>query len=167
MTKVSVSTKSSPANRNPTAADSRMTIQVRRSVSSRVGHTAFRSSEIVSWKNCIGLPLRNLPGEMILGPVPLAEDLATALPYFPVGFVTLATGAVFPELKTLSIVSSVLAACIVPLSAVAACQRYNHSGFRTLLSHCLYSTILVNTPAPTVLPPSLMANRKPASSAIG
>ena len=70
-------------------------MKVSRNVSSRVGHTHFRSSAMVSWKNFTGLPLRTALGEIILGVGPLADDLATALPHFPVTCVAMATRAVF------------------------------------------------------------------------
>src|SRR5687767_7022596 len=81
-----------------------------------------------------------------------------------VGGVLLAPATVLPELDALPIVHLVLAAGVVAPFAVAAGESDDGSlvGFRHL-----YSRIFVTRPAPTVLPPSRMAKRRPSSMAMG
>ena len=83
--------------KNTVITEERMrTYTVSRTVSSRVGHTDFRSSAIVSWKNCMGPTLCMPPGEMTLEPGPLAEDLANPLSHLAMDFMAMATGTILP-----------------------------------------------------------------------
>jgi len=58
-----------------------MTTTVKREVSSRLGHTALRNSENVSWRKPMGLTLPPAEGAMTRAPL-VDEDLAkvTSLP---------------------------------------------------------------------------------------
>jgi len=57
--------------------------------------------------------------------------------------------------------------CVIAVLAISALQR-NDLAHRLILSRSArYSMISVTAPAPTVCPPSRIANRKPFSSATG
>jgi len=76
-----------------------------------------------------------------------------------------ATGAVFVELQALRIVLPVFGGGIVTLLALGAGKVDYTSGI-SFLGHD-YSMMLAMAPAPTVLPPSRIANRRPFSRATG
>jgi len=84
-----------------------------------------------------------------------------------------ATGTIFIEFQPVWIVAAIFFACVVSLLAVVALQRYDRANAFLFRGHsCLpdfpnYSMILVTTPAPTVRPPSRMANFEPCSNATG
>ena len=76
-----------------------------------------------------------------------------------------AARTIFPELQSLGIALSVLSSCICPLLALGAGKMNDDSGF-TFFGH-RYSMMRLKVPAPTVLPPSRIAKRKPVSRATG
>ena len=69
------------------------------------------------------------------------------------------------QLQPLGVVPFVLGGGIGPLPALGAGEMNDNSGFG-FLGHN-YSMMRVTVPAPTVLPPSLIAKRSPASKATG
>ena len=79
--------------------------------------------------------------------------------------ISAATGTKLSKLQTLSVIPSVLGGSIIPLSTFGA-GKINYSSSVTFLGH-LYSIIRLKAPAPTVLPPSRIAKRKPVSRATG
>ena len=79
--------------------------------------------------------------------------------------VSAATRAELVKLQALSVILFVLGRRIGPLPALSAGKMNDSSGF-TFLGH-LYSIMRLKVPAPTVLPPSRIAKRKPFSSATG
>ena len=91
-----------------TTPDSARTYAVRRTVSSRVGHTDFRNSLKVSLKNSTGLPRRIVPRFTILELGPFAAGLAKALSHLSVDFMTAASGAELAQLEPLGVVAPVL-----------------------------------------------------------
>jgi len=69
--------------------------------------------------------------------------------------------------QPLGVLLLIFCRCIVAVFAIAALQR-NDLAHRSILSRSArYSIISVTAPAPTVCPPSRIANRKPFSSATG
>jgi len=72
--------------------------------------------------------------------------------------------AVFRKLKLVRRGPFVLCRCIISSFAFRTCKGNNYSHLPTPLP---YSIISLTTPAPTVLPPSRMANRSPSSMAMG
>src|SRR3954453_13445634 len=74
-------------------------------------------------------------------------------------------GTVLEQLQAIGVVLLVLARAVVPLLGLGA--RELDDGARLDPGHRRYSTMLTGAPAPTVRPPSRMANRWPVSSAIG
>jgi len=84
-----------------------------------------------------------------------------------------AARAIFIELKPGRIVAAIFLCCVVSLLAIVALQRNHRANIFLLRSHSYlpyflnYSMILVTTPAPTVRPPSRMANFEPCSNATG
>jgi len=78
---------------------------------------------------------------------------------FLVLVVTVAVGIV------LGVIPLVLSGSICPLAALGAGKMDNNSGFR--LPRHVYSMMRLKVPAPTVLPPSRIAKRKPFSRATG
>ena len=79
--------------------------------------------------------------------------------------VSTAPGAIFSKLQSLGVVSSVLGGGIRLLPTLGAGEVNNNSGF-TFSGH-IYSIMPVKAPAPTVLPPSLIAKRNSFSRATG
>src|ERR1051325_11603266 len=82
---------------------------------------------------------------------------------FAVHGVFLAPWAIFTELETIWIVSAIFFCRVISLFAVTALQGNDWANILLLGSHAYlptfsYSIILVTTPAPTVRPPSRMAN---------
>ena len=85
--------------------------------------------------------------------------------------VLLASRTILAKLKTVRIITTVLLSRVITLLAIIALK----SNYRpnVLLFGChtnlpaFYSIILVTTPAPTVRPPSRMANFEPCSNATG
>jgi hypothetical protein len=75
------------------------------------------------------------------------------------------TRAVLVQLKPLSIVPPVLGCRVCPFLALVTGKVDNDSCVS--FSGHFYSRILVKVPAPTVLPPSRIANRNPVSRATG
>ena len=73
--------------------------------------------------------------------------------------------AVFSKLQTLGVILFVLGGSIGPLPAHSA-GKLNNTSSVTFFGH-FYSIIRVKVPAPTVLPPSRTAKRKPVSRATG
>jgi hypothetical protein len=78
----------------------------------------------------------------------------------------LTTRAILIQLHPLRVILPVLGGGISPLLALRAGEGNDYPGI-TFLSHIYYSRILVTEPAPTVLPPSRMAKRRPFSIATG
>src|SRR5258706_11029694 len=83
-----------------------------------------------------------------------------------------AVWAILIKFQTDRIVTTILYGSVVPLFAIAALQRNDRADIFLFRSHALtllsdYSMILVMTPAPTVRPPSRMANLEPCSRATG
>ena len=76
-----------------------------------------------------------------------------------------AARAIFPQFQSLRVISFILISGIRSLLALST-RQMNDTTQLTFLSH-VYSMILPMTPAPTVLPPSLMAKRSPVSKATG
>lgn len=72
---------------------------------------------------------------------------------------------IFTKLKSLGVIPFVLSSGICPLLTLGTRKMNNNSGFS--FSGHVYSKIRVKLPAPTVLPPSLIAKRKPFSRATG
>lgn len=79
--------------------------------------------------------------------------------------VSAATRTKLLQLQTLRVVLLVLGGSIGSLLALGA-SKMNDVPSVTFLSHG-YSIMRVKVPAPTVLPPSLIAKRKPVSKATG
>ena len=152
-------------NAKPVAAETAITRSVSLTASSLVGQVTFFSSPTTSPKNW------NRP---LLGPVVAEEDgflnifppERANLSYFPMKSCASTSRAEFIQLNSIRVVTAVLLRIISTLPAIGASQSYKHSRFSFSLSH-LYSTMLVTTPDPTVLPPSRMAKRNPFSSTIG
>ena len=76
------------------------------------------------------------------------------------------------ELKTVRVVPSILFCSVISLFAVIALEGNDRAnvfllGCHSYLPTFSYSKIFVTTPAPTVRPPSRMANLEPCSSATG
>ena len=76
-----------------------------------------------------------------------------------------AAGAILIELQALRIVFPVFSGGVVPLLALSAGEVDYTPGI-SFLGHD-YSIMLAMAPAPTVLPPSRIAKRKPFSRATG
>src|SRR5919199_6877680 len=103
--------------------------------------------------------------------------LLNVLASLPVRRVMPAPRAELPQLDAVRGVAPVLTRVVVPALALLARQRHqlshnsppNHRGGRRPARRTSsgYSIIWVTTPAPTVLPPSLMAKFNPSSIAIG
>ena len=77
----------------------------------------------------------------------------------------LAARTILVQLHPLRVILTVLGSCISPLLTLSAGEGNDYSGI-TFFSH-IYSIILVTEPAPTVLPPSRIAKRRPGSIATG
>ena len=75
------------------------------------------------------------------------------------------TRTIFPTLQSLGVIPSVLSSGICPLLTLSTSKMNNNPGF-SFFGH-VYSMIRLKLPAPTVLPPSLIAKRKPFSRATG
>ena len=153
----------------PTDRETAMTSSVRRVASSRVGQVTFFSSEMTSPTNlnrptlALGSPEAGRCNRL---PLPVGLERAI-LSHFPVKPAASTPGAELVELQTIRVVTPVLGSCVGTLSAIGTAQRnyYPSSGFS--LGHDDYSTMLVTTPDPTVLPPSRMAKRSPFSRTMG
>ena len=119
------------------------------------------------------------------------------LPSFPMELVMSASRTKLLEFKPARIVSTILLSGVISLAALCALKRHHWPIGLRLLGHCTtslvsesagsgqyfarttcpearrsrgfkpYSTILVMAPAPTVRPPSRIANRNPSSIATG
>ena len=89
------------------------------------------------------------------------------LPSFPVNPVFTTAGAVFSQLHSLGIVTAIFDGRIIPLSTISALQSDYLTDICCFSSHFYSSNILVKTPAPTVRPPSRIANLRPSSIATG
>ena len=97
----------------------------------------------------------------------------------PYGLLCLAMGrmlpaarAVFLQFHAARVITTILLSSIVPLFAIATLQRNHWADIFFLGSHSItllstYSMILVMTPAPTVKPPSRIANFEPCSNPTG
>jgi len=85
--------------------------------------------------------------------------------YLPVEGMSATTGAILPKFQPLGVVPLVLTGRICPLPTLGAGKMDNIPGFS--LSRHLYSMMRLTVPAPTVLPPSRIAKRKPFSRATG
>ncbi len=121
----------------------------------------------------------------------MTPPYADGLLRLPVHSMFSAHGTMFLQFKPLRVVAAVLAGRIRPALAVRAGKRHDHSDIscqdntpkssasrvreagcggglcpRRYYGPC-YSIILLMTPAPTVWPPSRIANRRPSSIAIG
>ena len=131
--KVSAKARSKKPRKNAATTDKTKTTMVSRAVSSRLGHTDLRSSEIVSCKNSTGFTLPAALGET--GRVFRVETLAKVLPHFAVGFMSPTAGAVLAQLDPLGIIAPVLAGSVVTLPAVAALQGNNLSYVCSLSCH--------------------------------
>ena len=109
-------------------------------------------------------PRPSQPGTAGVGPI--------GSPRLAVEGVLAAPGAVLAQLDPVGIVLLVLGGGVVPPLARGAGQhddvsRHPVSPSRPDLPGGPHSRILVTTPAPTVRPPSRIANRSPSSSATG
>ena len=78
---------------------------------------------------------------------------------------SMAPGTILFQLQPLGVIFLILLGGIGYLLALLAGQIDNLAHF-AFFSH-VYLPTLLNTPAPTVLPPSLMAKRNPCSIATG
>ena len=72
--------------------------------------------------------------------------------------------AIFLESQLIRCLSLVFCGCVVPVFTFSTGQCYNITHFRKVST---YSMISLTTPAPTVLPPSRIANLNSFSIAIG
>ena len=79
--------------------------------------------------------------------------------------VSAATRAILAKLQPLGVIPSVLGGSIGPLLTLSAGKVDDDSGLS--FSGHLYSIMRLMVPAPTVLPPSRIAKRKPFSRATG
>ena len=91
---------------------------------------------------------------------------------FAMGCMFPATRAKLAELKTIRVVTTILLGGVISLFAVIALKCNDRTDIFLFGSHSIlptfsYSIILVTTPAPTVKPPSRMANFEPCSKATG
>ena len=77
--------------------------------------------------------------------------------------------AIFTKSQLIRCSSLIFCCCIISSLTFTACKGNNYSHQKTPSpnSFCFYSIISLTTPAPTVLPPSLMANLTSFSIAIG
>jgi hypothetical protein len=97
----------------------------------------------------------------------------TKLLRFAMRSVFLATRTILVELKTVRVITTVLLSRVIAFLAVVTLKCDDRSnvflfGCHTNLpAFSAYSMILVTTPAPTVRPPSRMANFEPCSNATG
>ncbi len=98
----------------------------------------------------------------------------TKLLGFAMRSVFLATRTKLTKLKTIRIVTPILLGSVITLFAVIALKCNDRTNIFLLGSHSIlptfflcYVIILVTTPAPTVKPPSRMANFEPCSNATG
>jgi hypothetical protein len=87
------------------------------------------------------------------------------LPHFTVDCMNTTARAILIQLEPLRIVSPVLGCRIGPLLALIT-GKVDNNPCVSFSGH-YYSIILVKVPAPTVRPPSRIANRNPASRATG
>ena len=83
-----------------------------------------------------------------------------------------ATRAILAEFQTIRIVTAILFGRVISLLAIITLKSNDRANVFLLGSHSIlptfyYSMILVTTPAPTVRPPSRMANLEPCSRATG
>ena len=83
-----------------------------------------------------------------------------------------AVRAKLAELKTVWVITTIFLSRVISTFTIIALKRYDWSNVFFLRSHSYlptfsYSRILVTTPAPTVRPPSRMANLEPCSRATG
>jgi hypothetical protein len=83
-----------------------------------------------------------------------------------------ATRTKLAKLKTIRIVAAIFFSCVISLFAFITLKRNHRANIFLLRCHSnlptfSYSIILVTTPAPTVRPPSRMANFEPCSNATG
>ena len=91
--------------------------------------------------------------------------IIAALFYLPMEPMSATSGAVFAELQPLWVILSVLSSSICPLLTLGTSKMNNDSSFS--FSGHIYSMMRLMVPAPTVLPPSRIAKRKPFSRATG
>ena len=96
----------------------------------------------------------------------MSEPLPKFLSGLAVSCVMLTTRTIFGQLHPLVVILPVLGRRVRSLLAFIAGESNDDPGI-AFLSHIIYSRILVTVPAPTVLPPSRMAKRRPVSSATG
>ena len=80
-------------------------------------------------------------------------------------FMGATTGTISPQLQSLGVIPLVLGSSIRPLLTFGT-SKMNYNPSFCFLGH-IYSMIPLILPAPTVLPPSLIAKRKPFSKATG
>ena len=91
----------------------------------------------------------------------------SALPRFLMHRMFIAERTIFLKLNSLRMLSLVLIRIIIPSLAFGASQ-YNSISWHNILSNSFYYSIISEmTPAPTVRPPSRIANRNSFSRAIG
>ena len=153
----------------PTEIETARTSKVRRVASCRLGQVTFFSSLITSPTNLNRPPLAfESPeaGRCNMFPPPVGLERAM-LSHFPVNRAASTPGTELVELYTFRVVAPVLGSCIGALSAIRTTQRNDYPSPCFSFSHNNYSTMLVTTPEPTVLPPSLMAKRSPFSRTMG
>src|SRR5512138_1122775 len=86
--------------------------------------------------------------------------------------VLLAARTKLAKLHAIRVVPSVFLCCVISLLALTALQRNDRANIFLLGCHSYlptfsYSIILVTDPAPTVRPPSRIANFEPCSNATG
>ena len=153
-------------SKKPTKMDMTTTIMVSLVACSRVGHTTLLNSAMVSRKNCRPWKPRTLSG-LTCRDRRLTGALDTALPYLSVDSVLATPRAVLGELQALWVTALILHGGVITLPAITASHSYYGPDLPLLPCHCLYSSTLVITPAPTVRPPSLIAKRSPGSIATG
>jgi len=87
---------------------------------------------------------------------------ATGLPYFPMNSMAPTIWAIFPQFKPIRRILFVLRRRVIPPFTF----RTSKCNYNPHLSHP-QSITSVTTPAPTVFPPSRIANLKPGSKATG
>ena len=137
LVKVLDSEKSKVPSNAPTKAAITMTTQVRRIVSSRLGHTAFLNSDMTSCKNWNGRNRCTVCCEGRRKEAVPEEGRFATLPHLSVCTASPAPRAVFSHFQSLGIIASVFRGGVVSFTAVGALQRNNDTGFSSLSSHGL------------------------------
>ena len=155
------------------------TTEVAEIVSFLEGQVTFFSSTLTSLRNCLisfGLIIVSPHWQARRDSNPQHPDLesgalsvrATGLLDLLMNGMFLAESAVFPHFQLFSCCTLVLGGTVVSPLALCTSQMngYSHLLFSKTVLIPAYSIILLMTPAPTVRPPSRIANLNPSSIAI-